>query len=95
MPTDPLRRATAYLIEAYRSGAPPTAQVSVAIRPEKIHITREKPDQPENVVAGVVKGYAVNPVQSPQGLEDHVLISVRAGSGGAFSSCTGFTADEK
>lgn len=44
-------------------------------------------------VPGVVKGYAVNPVRSPQGLEDRILISVREGSGGGFSSCTGFTAD--
>jgi putrescine transport system ATP-binding protein len=35
--------------------APPTAEVSVAIRPEKIQLTREKPDQAENVVSGIVK----------------------------------------
>ena len=43
-------------------------------------------------VPGVVKGYALNAVRSPQGLEDHVLISVREGDGGNFSSCTGFVA---
>jgi len=43
-------------------------------------------------VAGVVKGYAVNPVPSPQGLGDHVLISVRDGAGGSFASCAGFVA---
>lgn len=45
-------------------------------------------------VPGVVKGYALHLLSSPQGLEDHILISVRAGSGGGFNSCTGFTADE-
>ena len=42
---------------------------------------------------GTVKGYAVNPVCSPQGLEDHILISIRTGLGGGFSSCDGFVAD--
>jgi len=41
-------------------------------------------------VPGTVKGYAVNPVQSAQGLEDHILVTIRHGSGGSFSSCTGF-----
>lgn len=45
-------------------------------------------------VAGVVKGYVLNLVHSPQALEDHILVSARAGSGGGFSSCTGFVADE-
>jgi putrescine transport system ATP-binding protein len=35
--------------------APPTAEVSVAIRPEKIQLTRDKPEQAENVVSGIVK----------------------------------------
>jgi putrescine transport system ATP-binding protein len=38
--------------------APPTAQVAVAIRPEKIHITRARPEQRENVVAGTIKEIA-------------------------------------
>jgi putrescine transport system ATP-binding protein len=38
--------------------APPTAQVSVAIRPEKIQISREKPEQDDNAVQGVVKEIA-------------------------------------
>jgi len=41
-------------------------------------------------VPGVVKGYALNAVPSPAGLEDHVLISVNEGNGGSFASCTGF-----
>lgn len=41
-------------------------------------------------VAGVVKGYAVNPVTSPQGLENHILITIDQGNGGSFSTCTGF-----
>lgn len=43
-------------------------------------------------VPGSVKGYALNPVPSPQGLEDHILVTIRYGSGGSFASCTGFTA---
>lgn len=41
-------------------------------------------------VPGVVKGYAVNPVLSPQGLQDHIKVSVDEGTGGGFGSCTGF-----
>ena len=41
-------------------------------------------------IPGVVKGYAINPVTSPQGLEEHVLITINQGSGGSFASCTGF-----
>lgn len=44
-------------------------------------------------VPGIVKGYTVNPLTSPQGLEDHVLISIEYGSGGSFSSCTGFVSE--
>jgi hypothetical protein len=44
-------------------------------------------------VPGVVKGYALHLVPSPQGLEDHILVSVREGSGGGFNSCTGFTSE--
>ena len=42
---------------------------------------------------GVVKGYALNPVTSPEGLEDHVFVHVDFGTGGGFSSCTGFTSE--
>jgi hypothetical protein len=42
-------------------------------------------------VPGTVKGYALNPVLSPQGLQDHVLITVKEGTGGTFADCTGFT----
>ncbi len=42
-------------------------------------------------VPGTVKGYAVNPVLSAQGLQDHVKVSIDYGTGGDFGSCTGFT----
>ena len=45
-------------------------------------------------VAGTVKGYAVNPVTSPQGLENHIRVTLERGSGGDFASCAGFTLDE-
>jgi hypothetical protein len=45
-------------------------------------------------VPGVVKGYAVNPQPSTHGLENHVLITIESGTGGGFSSCTGFTAED-
>lgn len=41
-------------------------------------------------VPGVVKGYTVNPVLSPSGLQDHILVSMKYGAGGGFGSCTGF-----
>jgi hypothetical protein len=41
-------------------------------------------------VPGVVKGYTLNPVLSPSGLQDHILVSMNYGSGGGFGSCTGF-----
>jgi hypothetical protein len=41
-------------------------------------------------VPGVVKGYTVNPVLSPSGLQDYVKISMKYGTGGGFGSCTGF-----
>ena len=44
-------------------------------------------------VPGIVKGYTVNPVTSPQGLEDYVLITIDHGTGGSFSSCTGFVSE--
>lgn len=45
-------------------------------------------------VAGTVKGYAVNPVTSPQGLENHIKVVVKSGTGGSFASCTGFEEGE-
>lgn len=45
-------------------------------------------------VPGVVKGYAINPVLSPAGLQDHIDITIRAGAGGDFGSCVGFVSDE-
>ena len=45
-------------------------------------------------VPGVVKGYAVNPVTSPQGLENYIKIVVKSGTGGSFASCTGFVEQE-
>lgn len=46
-------------------------------------------------VPGLVKAYVVNPVASPQRLEDHVFVSVNAGSGGSFASCTGFVSQSE
>jgi len=40
---------------------------------------------------GTVKGYALNPVTSNVGLEDHIFVQVDEGSGGGFGSCSGFT----
>jgi hypothetical protein len=42
-------------------------------------------------VPGVVKGYAINPVTSTAGLENHIVVSADAGNGGSFADCTGFT----
>jgi hypothetical protein len=44
-------------------------------------------------VSGTVKGYAVNPVTSVQGLENHILLTAYSGTGGSFSSCSGFVAN--
>ncbi|MDN4173644.1 hypothetical protein QWY28_11855 [Nocardioides sp. SOB77] len=41
-------------------------------------------------VPGTVRGYAVNPVVSAQGLENHVKVEVASGDGGGFGSCDGF-----
>jgi hypothetical protein len=41
-------------------------------------------------VPGLVKGYALNAVRSAQGLEDRIKITVKDGTGGDFSTCTGF-----
>jgi hypothetical protein len=42
-------------------------------------------------VAGVVKGYALNAVPSPAGLENRIMVTVDEGNGATFASCTGFT----
>ena len=42
---------------------------------------------------GVVKGYVVNPVRSNTGLEDHIKITMKSGTGGGFGSCAGFVED--
>src|SRR3546814_6895608 len=44
-------------------------------------------------VPSTVKGYAVNPVTSVQGLENRVKISISSGDGGSFANCAGFVAD--
>ncbi|WP_028473244.1 hypothetical protein [Nocardioides alkalitolerans] len=41
-------------------------------------------------VAGTVKGYAINPVTSPQGLENYVKVKVTSGDGGGFGTCSGY-----
>jgi hypothetical protein len=41
-------------------------------------------------VPGMVKGYAVNPVLSPSGLQDYIKVTVDHGTGGGFGSCTGY-----
>jgi putrescine transport system ATP-binding protein len=38
--------------------SPPEAQLSVAIRPEKIQLSRQRPEQRDNVLSGVVTGIA-------------------------------------
>ena len=45
-------------------------------------------------VPGTVRGYVVNPVLSPQKLEERIMITLKAGTGGDFSSCTGFVPTE-
>jgi hypothetical protein len=42
-------------------------------------------------VPSTVKGFAINPVASVQGLENRILMSIQAGTGGTFADCTGFT----
>jgi hypothetical protein len=41
-------------------------------------------------VPSTVKGYAVNPVTSPQKLEDRIKVTIDSGTGGSFADCTGF-----
>lgn len=40
-----------------------------------------------------VKGYAVNPVTSPQKLEDRIKVTIDSGTGGSFADCSGFVAE--
>jgi len=42
---------------------------------------------------GLVKGYVVNPVKSSTGLEDHIVITMKSGTGGTFATCDGFVAE--
>lgn len=46
-------------------------------------------------VPGTVKFYFLNPTPTPSltGLDEYIDMSVEEGSGGDFSTCTGFTAD--
>ena len=44
-------------------------------------------------VDSTVKGYAVNPVTSPQKLENRVKVTIEDGVGGTFAACTGFVPD--
>ncbi|MCP3422241.1 hypothetical protein [Nocardioides pinisoli] len=43
-------------------------------------------------VPSTVKGYAVNPVASPQKLEDRIKVTIESGAGGSFANCDGFVA---
>src|SRR4051794_22663957 len=43
-------------------------------------------------VNGHIRGYAVNPVVSAQGLENYVKVKVTSGDGGGFGTCDGYTA---
>ena len=43
-------------------------------------------------VPSTVKGYAVNPVTSPQKLENRIKVTIESGTGGSFADCTGFVA---
>lgn len=45
-----------------------------------------------STVPGLVKMYNVNAVNSGTGIADYVMLKVEQGTGGDFSSCTGFTA---
>lgn len=44
-------------------------------------------------VDSTVKGYAVNPVTSPQKLENRIKVTIEDGTGGTFANCTGFVPD--
>lgn len=41
-------------------------------------------------VPSTVKGFTINPVTSVQGLENRLMITIVAGTGGSFTDCTGF-----
>jgi hypothetical protein len=41
-------------------------------------------------VPSTVKGFAINPVTSVQGLENLIKVSITAGNGGTFADCNGF-----
>jgi hypothetical protein len=41
-------------------------------------------------VPSTVKGFAINPVTSVQGLENRILMSIQAGTDGSFADCTSF-----
>jgi hypothetical protein len=43
-------------------------------------------------VPSTVKGFTINPVTSVQGLENRLMITIVAGTGGTFADCTGFVA---
>jgi len=45
-----------------------------------------------STVPGLVKMYNVNPVNTGPGIADYVMLKVEQGTGGDFSSCSGFTA---
>ncbi|GAA4660768.1 hypothetical protein [Arthrobacter cryoconiti] len=42
-------------------------------------------------VAGEVRTYIQNLAKSPQGLDDHLKMTMELGTGGTFNDCTGFT----
>jgi hypothetical protein len=43
-------------------------------------------------VPSTVKGFAINPVTSVQGLENRILVTIDSGNGGSFTdNCAGFT----
>lgn len=46
-------------------------------------------------VPGTVRGYAVNPVTSAAGLENHIKIAVSSGTGGSFATCDGYTKEQE
>ncbi len=42
---------------------------------------------------GEVRAYVQNLTPSSQGLEKHIFLEVKKGTGGSFNDCSGFTAD--
>ena len=68
----------------------------------RFNVTTLVPDQTDtqcikvtatSTVPGTVKMYTLNPAFSGSGLETHILVTLTAGAGGSFASCTGFVAD--